>query len=256
MILNKIFRIFKDFLEVSWGKTLIYNFFNLPIHQAVHCPILLYRPHMNFNSYFGHLHRGGVIVKSKSVYFGMIKLGKQSEKTCTTKGFWLYNQGTIIFNGPTLMGNGCRLEIKKGAKLEIGENTGMTGETSINCYESISLGRFFSCAWNVQISDTDFHDCYKINGEGKKTERPFTNPISIGNFVWVCKGVTILKGTVLSDWCTVGANSLVIGQHNLPPYSLIAGSPAKDTGEKLLRKDLDELKSRTAFVITKGLATF
>jgi len=186
----------------------------------------------------------------------MIKLGKQSEKTCTTKGFWLYNQGTIVFNGPTLMGNGCRVEIKKGARLEIGENTGITGETTINCYESISLGRFFSCAWNVQISDTDFHDCYKINGEGKKTEKPFTKPISIGNFVWVCKGVTILKGTVLSDWCTVGANSLVIGQHNLPPYSLIAGSPAKDTGEKLLRKDLDELKSRADFVITKGLATF
>lgn len=59
MIINKIFRVFKDFFEVSLGKTLIYNFFNLPIHQAVHCPILLYRPHMNFNSYFGHLHRGG-----------------------------------------------------------------------------------------------------------------------------------------------------------------------------------------------------
>ena len=69
MILNKIFRVFKDFFEVSWGKTLIYNFFNLPIHQAVHCPILLYRPHMNFNSYFGLLQLGGGDYKFKVCSF-------------------------------------------------------------------------------------------------------------------------------------------------------------------------------------------
>lgn len=39
----------------------------------------------------------------------MIKLGKRSEKTCTQKGIWLYNEGTIIFKGSTLIGNGCKI---------------------------------------------------------------------------------------------------------------------------------------------------
>ena len=45
-------------------------------------------------------------------------------------------------------------------------------------------------------------------------------------------GTLILKGTVLPDYATVGARSLLSGRYEVPPYSILAGSPAvlKKTG--------------------------
>lgn len=45
-------------------------------------------------------------------------------------------------------------------------------------------------------------------------------------------GTLILKGTVLPDYCTVGARSLLSGKYDVPPYSILGGSPAvlKKTG--------------------------
>lgn len=67
---------------------------------------------MNETSYILHRRKRGVLLNIQKVRFGMIKLGKRSEKTCTQKGIWLYNEGTIIFKGSTLIGNGCKIEIK------------------------------------------------------------------------------------------------------------------------------------------------
>ena len=214
---------------------------------------------MNKTSYILHRRKrggGGGVLNTQKVRFGMIKLGKRSEKTCTQKGIWLYNEGTIIFEGSTLIGNGCKIEIKQGAQLSIGENTGMTGCTTINCYDKITLGKFFSCAWDVSISDTDFHECYHIMEDGKRKEKPVTSSITIGDYVWICKGVTILKGTNLPDWCTVGANSLVTSHIKASPYDLIAGIPANNTGRKIQRKDLSLLATNPNFIITKGLRVF
>jgi hypothetical protein len=132
----------------------------------------------------------------------MIKLGVRSQSTCTQKGIWLTNNGTLIFKGATVLGNGCKIEIKAGATLVIGSNTGITGDTIINCHKHITLGDFFSCGWNVSICDTDFHECFRII-EGKKQLMKVCKTITIGNFVWVCQNVTILKGTIIPDWCTL-----------------------------------------------------
>jgi hypothetical protein len=59
MLISKIFRLLKDLFEVSWTRTLLYNFSNLPFRQAIHCPILLYSPHMNITSYLLHSKKTG-----------------------------------------------------------------------------------------------------------------------------------------------------------------------------------------------------
>ena len=185
----------------------------------------------------------------------MIKLGVRSQPTCTQKGIWLANNGTLIFKGATVLGNGCQIEIKAGATLVIGSNTGITGDTIINCHQNITLGDFFSCAWNVSICDTDFHECFHII-EDKKQLIKVCKPITIGNFVWVCQNVTILKGTIIPDWCTIAANSMTKGDYHAEKYSLIAGIPAKTITYKLQRKDLNAIKDIEDFEITKGIKVF
>ena len=45
-------------------------------------------------------------------------------------------------------------------------------------------------------------------------------------------GTLILKGTLLPDYTTVGARSLLSGKYDVPSYSILGGSPAvlKKTG--------------------------
>lgn len=247
----------KDIIEVSWVKSLLYNFMNLPFHQARHLPVLLYHPHMDLRAFLRFGNGGGRIkLATRQVSFGMIKMGKKSQSTCTSKGLWLSNQGEIIFKGSALIGNGCKLEVKKGARLEIGRNTGITGDAVICCYKNVSLGNFFSCAWNVSICDTDFHECYDMTNDVKMPSK-MTLPINIGEYVWVCQNVTILKGSCIPDWCTVGANALVKNDFSKADrFSLIAGIPAKVTTGRIQRTDLHELENKTDFQITKGVKVF
>lgn len=64
--------------------------------------------------------------------------------------------------------------------------------------------------------DTDYHS---IDG------KPYTVPVTIGNHVWIgCKSI-ILKGVNIGDGAIIAAGSVVT--KDVPPFSLVAGSPAK-----------------------------
>lgn len=49
--------------------------------------------------------------------------------------------------------------------------------------------------------------------------------VIIGNDVWIGSDVLIMEGVQIGDGAVIGAGSLVL--HNVPPYSIMAGVPAK-----------------------------
>ncbi|MDE3083965.1 MAG: acyltransferase [Verrucomicrobiota bacterium] len=55
-------------------------------------------------------------------------------------------------------------------------------------------------------------------------------PIKIGRDVWLGAGVKILGGISIGDGCIVGAGSVVT--HDLPPYSIGVGVPARVIGQR------------------------
>ena len=50
---------------------------------------------------------------------------------------------------------------------------------------------------------------------------------TVGNEVLVGMGATILDGAVIGDRCLIGANALVTQKVEIPPGSLVLGSPAR-----------------------------
>lgn len=50
--------------------------------------------------------------------------------------------------------------------------------------------------------------------------------VVIGNRVWLCPDVAVLKGSVIGDGCIVGHKSVVTGK-SFPECCFIAGAPAK-----------------------------
>ena len=237
------------FCKVNWFRTVYFNYKYLPFYQATHLPILLYHP----GTICGN---GSYIldVEHDKVKFGMLKLGVKNENSVLTKtGICISNSGKLIFKGSGVIGNGCSLTIGKDGILQMGKNFGITGDVSIHCHESINIGDFFSCSWNVSIDDTDHHKLMDVERNEEKEE---TKPITIGNNVWICQQVTMLKGSKLPDWTIVSSNSLVNKKYLTPPYSVLAGMPAKDTGRKIKRVDIEGYISRHGWNITEGLKIF
>ena len=67
-----------------------------------------------------------------------------------------------------------------------------------------------------------FRGCFDENEPSLPGPGPDT---LIGNDVWIGAGATILPGAHLGDGVIVGAGAVVVG--NVPPYSVVAGNPAR-----------------------------
>ena len=94
----------------------------------------------------------------------------------------------------------------------------------------MKFGKDVLLGWNINIRDSDGHKI--IETSNKK----IINNINIGNHVWICSNVDILKGTQIGDNCIIGYRSLVCGL-KCEDGKLIAGVPAK-----IIKNDVNLIK--------------
>lgn len=149
---------------------------------------------------------------------------------------------------------GCVL--RGGKYISIDSGTTIGKDSIISCYDKhrgqsytphLSIGKdchighymHISCAFDITIGDNLLtgRRCYISDNEHGKfelkhlmtppIERPLYSkgPIVIGNNVWIGERVTVLSGVHIGDGVIVAANAVVT--HDVPPYSLVAGVPAR-----------------------------
>jgi acetyltransferase-like isoleucine patch superfamily enzyme len=123
----------------------------------------------------------------------------------------------------------CRIAVvSKGshpAHLHLGEGTEIGDRTIINVTQRVEVGARCSISWDCDISDSDFHQVILSNGQRPQV----TEPVVIENDVWVGSHCLILKGVTIGHHSVIAAGSVV--RRSMPPYSLIAGNPARRIGE-------------------------
>lgn len=118
-----------------------------------------------------------------------------------------------------MVGYGSYLQVGNSAKLKIGDSF-INREVKIICNKSITIGDDCIIAMGTVIRDNDGgnHQIFSPGYENAK-------PIIIGNHVWLGENVMILKGVTIGEGAIVAASSLVL--KDVPPHTLVAGSPAK-----------------------------
>ena len=108
-----------------------------------------------------------------------------------------------------------------------------TGYNTITKYADI--GKYCSISWNVSIGGANHNYCristhpfsfekkFGFTNEGRYTS--FSDPLVIGNDVWIGCNSVILRKVKIGDGAVIGASSVVT--KDVPPYAIVVGNPAK-----------------------------
>ncbi len=209
------------FLRTNIIQTVWLNFRMLPFKQAIRMPIFVY------GKFRLRGHKGRIVI-TRPVRAEMIIIGKNTSyvSTAVQRTIWTIN-GTLTFAGPMRFAFGSYLLVSDEASLSFGTDGTYCGTNfKVFCFDRIDIGDNVRIAWDVQIMDSSFHYTRNLNREGQI--EPLTRPIRLEGNIWVGNRSTIAKGTVLPNETIIASNSLVNKDFSsLPPYSMLAGSPAK-----------------------------
>lgn len=119
---------------------------------------------------------------------------------------------------------GAYIEIVNGGHLTMGQGAANVGLT-IMCAMEVTIGDGVRIGRNVSIRDW--------NGPHVIINSTYKNhaPVHIEDHVWLCTGCTIMPGVTVGEGAVVAANATVT--KDVPPYSLVGGSPAKVIKENI-----------------------
>lgn len=205
-------------------KTIYFNFKVFPFKTAIKLPVLISR-HIKTKN----LHKGSIEINSDISRF-MIKIGigGSEGQIGNEKGFWLIQKGAkIIFNGSAGFSRGNSIRIDSGY-MQIGNNFNSNSFSLYHCVNHIQFGDNVLIGCHVTFRDNDGHTILYNENQ----PRCHYKPIIIGNNVWICAKVDILKGSVIPNGCVVGYRSCVLTEFQ-QENCIIAGYPSKVLRENI-----------------------
>lgn len=119
-----------------------------------------------------------------------------------------------------------------GFNIEIGDNF----FANVNCVmvdgAKIKFGNNVMVGPNVGFYGTG----HPYNVELRNNSITYSAPITIGNDVWICAGVSVLPGVTIGDNCIIGAGSVVT--KDIPANSIAFGNPCR-VSETIDRKEAE-----------------
>jgi acetyltransferase-like isoleucine patch superfamily enzyme len=129
----------------------------------------------------------------------------------------VWDRGSITVCGKFTIYTGCSVVVDRDARLELGSGF-INAHSSISCFKHISIGDDVAISENTVIRDSDNHSI--VNSSHEQSQ-----PIQIGDHVWIGLNTIILKGVTIGAGSVIAAGSLV--NKSIPDHVLAGGIPAK-----------------------------
>lgn len=152
---------------------------------------------------------------------GSISIGKQVSLLAS----WRSNR--VGLSSPVL------LQTFAQGQIYLGDHSGGSA-VIISSRSEVRIGKFVNLGGNVRIYDHDFHALeaeFRRLPMNQQSAHIRSEPIFLGDDVFVGANSIILKGVSLGDRCIVAAGSVVF-RGNYPADCLLAGNPAQVVSQK------------------------
>jgi acetyltransferase-like isoleucine patch superfamily enzyme len=111
--------------------------------------------------------------------------------------------------------------IEAGNNVAIGTDSFLEGAGGITFGNYVQLGPGVKI-WTIQHRKND-------TSKTMLEQQTEMKPVVIGNNVWLASNVFVMPGAQIGDWCVISAGAVVSGK-TIPPYSIVAGNPARKIG--------------------------
>lgn len=112
--------------------------------------------------------------------------------------------------------------------LRIGKNCSINSGVVLYIGNGITIGDDVAIGANTTIAPTNHEFRYRDVPIREQRFLESRGGVIIEDDVWIAANVVLLDGSILRKGCVIGAGSLV--RHEVPPYSVNVGSPAKTIG--------------------------
>jgi acetyltransferase-like isoleucine patch superfamily enzyme len=153
-------------------------------------------------------------------------------------------RGRLQLDGLAFIGPRCRLEVGKGAVIELGRwswvghgckirchegrvslgaKSVMGQECTISAYQHVSIGRECVIADRVMLIDFD-HGSVEVD-RPIRLQGIYKRDVRVGHNVWIGYGACILRGVTVGDNAIIGTNAVVT--RDVPENAVVGGVPAK-----------------------------
>jgi len=136
----------------------------------------------------------------------------------------LLRNSRFSIRGEVEIMRGTRVLVDEGAHLEMGDHSFINCNSTVTCFEHISIGKDCAISWDTNILDGNRHGLI-IEG----VPRPPVMPVAIGDNVWIGAGAFVLSGVTIGSGAIVGAGSVVT--KDVPARTVVAGNPARVIGK-------------------------
>jgi len=140
---------------------------------------------------------------------------------------YMLKQMGMTFKGDVRIYAGFHIRNPRGIILENGVSIGpkvlLDGRKGLTIQEGAVIG-YGAIIWTLNHDYNDIHFC----GKGA--------PVTIGKHAWICSNSIILPGITIGEGAVVASGAIVT--HNVEPYAIVGGIPAKVIGKRE-QKDYD-----------------
>ena len=172
----------------------------------------------------------GGFLRIKALLF-TIKSNNRSTNLCIGKNVHFYNPRSIKIGNNVKIGHDTEFfpllkyhNHNYDPKIVIGNNVIIGDYNRFACCEQIIIEDNVLLAAFVHITDHS-HEYRNVYTPIKEDGIFSKGPVKIGKNSWIGIRCSVLSGVTIGDHCVVAAGSVVT--HDVPPYSVDAGSPAK-----------------------------
>ncbi|MFA6447574.1 MAG: hypothetical protein WCW31_04980 [Patescibacteria group bacterium] len=131
--------------------------------------------------------------------------------------YWRFS----FYNHPSKFSVCGKIRIRYPEHVVVGQNVELSEGLYINARDWVFIGDDSTLSAFVRINT----GALPIDTLPNAREPHTAAPVHIGKYVWLATGVTVNPGVTIHDGVVVGAGAVVT--HDLPPYTLCVGIPAK-----------------------------